>query len=173
MKIGHHFLALFVLLHVIYISIAPFPILPFGIQKQVRSWGAEYSSLLGTRQNWEMFSGPSTRSGRLEIAIEVAAGSWKTVYLERSPQYTWKADRFDHYRWREKIKQFHRKRQRTAFKVFCSDLAEEVFDEFDDAQSVRFRIGKGRAPKPKPGKRRWTKFDEIVQERIIERSGPE
>ncbi len=169
MKIGHHFLALFILLHVMYMCIVPFPDLPYGVQKHVRSWGADYAAMLGTTQTWRMFSGPSTKSGRLEIAIKVEDGKWETLYRERSTKYKWKAERLDHYRWREKIRQFHDKRKTTAFRLFCTDLAKEAFDDFDSAQSVRFRITKGRAPKPAPGKKRWTTFDQMVQERIIKR----
>ena len=69
----------------------------------------------------------------------------------------------------KKFRQFHDKRKTSAFRLFCSDLAKEAFEEFDSAKSVRFRITKGRAPKPAPGKKRWTTFDRMVQERIIKR----
>jgi len=169
MKLIHHLIALFVAVHLAFVSIAPFPELPFGIQKNVRAWGAEYAVLLGTRQSWRMFSGPPTRSGRLEIAMSDGDGEWSLLYRERSQKYTWKSARLDHYRWREKVKQFNKGRKRSAFKLFCTDIADEVFDEFSEAQSVRIRVAKGRAPKPKPGKRRWTKFKTIVDERIIKR----
>ena len=169
MKLWHHLIGLFVLAHLAFVSTAPFPQLPFGLQQKSRALASDYIVLAGTRQSWRMFSGPPTRSDRLEIAMSDEDGEWTPLFRERSQEFTWKSDRLNHYRWREKVKQFNKGKKRTAFKLFRSDIANEVFDEFGEAQSVRFRVTRGRAPKPKPGTRRWTNFKTIVDDYIIKR----
>ena len=172
MRLWHHLLALFALFHLIHVFAGSFTELPFSLHNKVKSMNRQYIQHLGTKQRWRMFMGPPRNSHRFEVAMLGDDGRWEKLFRERSKKYTWRASIFNHYRWREKLKSFNRGKRRSAFKRFSEGLADDIFVEFPMAKSVRFRVRKGVAPKPKPGKRRWTQFDDVTYERIISRNDP-
>jgi hypothetical protein len=169
MRLWHHLLAVFVLLHLVHVVGVSFSELPSSIHSRIKNIGQDYVTYFGTKQRWRMFKGPPRHSHRFEIAMQGDDNTWQKLYRERSQKYTWRSEQFDHYRWREKLKGFNRGKRRSAFKKLGERLATDIFVEFPKAQAVRIRVRKGRAPKPKPGKRRWTQFKDVTYERIISR----
>jgi len=149
-----HLLAVFVLLHVLYVGISPFPAADpevrigaawNSVRTAVRSRGDNYRRYLGTRQSWAMFKGSVKSNGQMQIAVHNGE-KWHTVYVERSRSREWRKPSFDHYRWREMFAHFARKKKRRQWHNMGKWVSGLLFEQYPEVQRVRLRIKGGKTP---------------------------
>jgi hypothetical protein len=139
-----HLVAALALAHVLYVALAPLP--PYAVSAAARALGRPYAVLCGTDQRWAMFGSPPVTNGRLDVSVE-EDGAWRLVYRERSPDAAWSRATFDHYRWREELKQFHGAAPRADWEPFARWVAGRLFREDPRATAVRIDVRLANTPR--------------------------
>ncbi|MEZ4318079.1 MAG: hypothetical protein R3F61_11265 [Myxococcota bacterium] len=106
-----------------------------------------YYRYCGTWQSWRMFVAPHRFPGRLTIDV-MERGEWRTIYVARSADHTWRATQLDHDRMRAAIFRYGWRHYRRSYGTFGSWVAARVIEDFPDAERVRLRFYKYRTASP-------------------------
>jgi hypothetical protein len=141
-------------------------------RKEVLSPFDWYYRYFGTWQSWRMFVAPHRFPARLEIQIDAGDGAWKSIYVARSPTYTWNREQFDHERFRAAVFRYGWPAYKRTWSQFAVWAAGRVFDDYPDAQAVRLRFYKYRSLSPAEvldGKQPEGRY---INPRIIRRAAP-
>ena len=94
-----------------------------------------YYRYAGTWQTWKMFVAPHTNPTRMQIEIE-RGGAWDLAYRERSAEYTWLHEKFDHDRVRAMTFRIGWPQYQPLRKSFAEWVARQAA-EFPDATRIR------------------------------------
>lgn len=100
-----------------------------------------YGRYLGTSQTWRMFVAPHRFPTRLQIELE-EGGVWRTLYIERSDEYTWRGEVFGHDRMRSAIFRFGWAQYKKSWQLFADWVARRAAEDFPDATRVKVRMFK-------------------------------
>lgn len=127
-----------------------------------------YGDYLGVRQDWRMFSAPHRFPTRLHIEIE-ENGAWRTLYVERSDEFTWRRAFFEHHRVRRLLFLHGWSQFRRRYEGFARYIAGEAAVEFPDATRVRLSHFKYRSPTAKEaGEGKWDIDGKFINRRVID-----
>lgn len=128
--------------------------------------------LTGAGQGWRMFADVPRHTGRLEVDVDEGEG-WRTVFFERSPQARWRADTFEHHRWREFINRVRNRRGSREWTHLNRVVSGWAFDDFPRAQRVRLQITRATVVGPKTLRRRGElRFSKVSKALVTERPAP-
>ena len=100
-----------------------------------------YGRYLGASQSWRMFVAPHRYPTRLQIELDSGDG-WETLYIERSAEYAWRREVFDHDRMRSAIFRFGWTQYKKSWQLFADWVAKKAAVDFPDASRVRVRMYK-------------------------------
>lgn len=127
-----------------------------------------YADYLGVRQDWRMFSAPHRFPTRLHIEIE-EGGEWRTLFVERSDEHTWRRAFFEHHRIRRVVFLHGWRQFRRRYEAFAQYIAREVAAEFPEATQVRLSHFKFRSPTPEEAAQGlWDIDGKLVDKRTID-----
>lgn len=107
-----------------------------------------YAKYLGTQQSWRMFVAPHRYPTRLHIEIKESGEDWQTISIYQDPDHDWKADLFEHDRFRSALFRYGWKSYGGARQLFNEWLAREAAAEFPEATHLRTRWYKNKTPTP-------------------------
>lgn len=108
-----------------------------------------YYDLCGTDQTWRMFVAPQTVPSRLEIDLQdEEGGAWRPIFVERSPEWTWRAAQLGNERMRSAIFRYGWKHYHRSERQLGSWLADRAAADFPDAYAMRTRWYRYRTPSP-------------------------
>ncbi len=105
----------------------------------------DYLDATGTRQGWKMFVGAHRFPTRGEIAVREGL-TWTTVFRERDPEASWRAERFDTERMRASIFAWGWPSGSKRWTSACNTFAAELFEERPGIDAVRCQFIKARTP---------------------------
>jgi hypothetical protein len=127
-----------------------------------------YGDYLGVRQDWRMFSAPHRFPTRLHIEIE-ENGEWRTLYVERSEEFTWRRSFFEHHRIRRLLFLHGWTQFRRRYEAFGNYIARQAAVEFPDATRVRLSHFKFRSPTPQEAQAgKWDIDGKFINRRMID-----
>jgi len=118
------------------------------IRKTVLTPVEPYARYLGTQQSWRMFVAPHRFPTRLHVEIKREGSDWETVSIYQDPVYRWKAEVFEHDRFRSALFRYGWKSYGRARKLFNQWLAREAAEDFPEATHLRTRWYKYKTPTP-------------------------
>jgi hypothetical protein len=98
-------------------------------------------------QSWKMFVAPHRFPARMQLQV-METGEWRTVFQERSTEFTWKAGIFGLERMRASIFRWSWPAYQRYWKKACESLAPRLLADFPEATAVRCRFVKARSPSP-------------------------
>jgi hypothetical protein len=98
-------------------------------------------------QSWKMFVAPHRFPARMQLQVE-EAGTWRTVFEERSGEHTWNATILGLERLRASIFRWSGPGFQKPWSQACDSFAARLFADFPDATAVRCRFHKVRSPSP-------------------------
>lgn len=138
-----------------------------GVRKAILAPFVPYRDLLGTRQDYRMFSGTSRMSDRLHVEVR-EDGAWRTVFMTRDPQYPWLRSALDHELGRSMLYRYAEPRYRKRYRAFATWLGRRAAVDFPTADRLRVEWIPSRAPSPSEARAgaTWT-ADEPRWERTI------
>jgi len=129
-----------------------------------------YGDYLGVRQDWRMFSAPHRFPTRLHIELE-ENGEWRTLYVERSEEFTWRRSFFEHHRIRRLLFLHGWSQFRRRYDAFGNYLAREVALEFPNATNLRLSHFKFRSPTPDEARAgKWDIDGKFINRRTVDLS---
>jgi len=97
---------------------------------------APYYRYTGARQGWPMFTGPDTAPTRLSVEIE-EQGNWRTVYVQRQPNYDWRAGQLGQEHVRTAIHAVAEDPESDSFRSLAAWIAVRAAADFPQATRVR------------------------------------
>jgi hypothetical protein len=106
-----------------------------------------YARYVGVRQPWRMFVAPHRFPTALVIDVQ-EGDTWRVVYADRSPEYTWRARLFSHDRMRAAIFRYGWPGYSGIYRDFSRWIARMAAADFPAASHVRVRMFKRRSPTP-------------------------
>lgn len=107
-----------------------------------------YFRYLGADQSWRMFVAPHLHPATLQVQVRVD-GEWQTIYAQLDPEHAWRAEAFEHHRFRSALFRYSWKSYRAAFVELVDWIATQAGSDFPEATAVRVRWFKRRTPSPK------------------------
>jgi len=129
-----------------------------------------YGEYVGVRQPWRMFIAPHRFPTHLAVDVE-EGGQWRTIYVDRSPEFTWRAATFSHDRMRAALFRYGWPRYRRTYESLAEWIAERVARDFPAATRARVRMVKRRTPTPEEVRAGKIPPGENQQEMIFELEG--
>ena len=118
------------------------------IRRTVLAPTVPYARYLGTQQSWRMFVAPHRFPSRLHVEIKRSDSDWEPISIYQDPEYRWKAELFEHDRFRSALFRYGWKSYAGARKLFNQWLAREAAQDFPDATHIRTRWYKYKTPTP-------------------------
>lgn len=106
-----------------------------------------YGRYLGVSQSWRMFVAPHRYPTRLAVDLE-EDGAWRTIFQERSEQWTWRRPLFDHDRMRSVIFRLGWPQYKKSWEAYSRWIARMAAADFPEATRVRTRMFKYRTLSP-------------------------
>ncbi len=119
-----------------------------GVRKTVLRPLQPYARFLGTQQSWRMFVAPHRYPTRLHVEIKEPGQDWQTIAIYQDPEHPWKAELFEHDRFRSALFRYGWKSYGGARQLFNEWLAREAAAEFPEATHLRTRWYKTQTPTP-------------------------
>jgi hypothetical protein len=122
-----------------------------GLRKTVMTPFSPYLHATGSDQAWQMFVAPHRYPTRMQLQVNgdpTSADGFRTVFEERSSEYTWRAERFNSERLRASIFRWGWPNYQDAWKRACKVFARELLAENPESTAVRCRMFKLRSPSP-------------------------
>lgn len=107
-----------------------------------------YQRYTGTRQNWQMFAAPHRYPTRFHIDLREPDSEWRTVYVSRSTEHTWRGHQLEHVRVRTTLFMFAWHHDPAGYDRFVSWLARHAAHDFPNAAEFRIRMYKYRTATP-------------------------
>lgn len=108
-----------------------------------------YYDLCGTDQTWRMFVAPQTVPTRLEIELQdEQGGPWRPIFVERSPEWTWRATQLGNERMRSAVFRYGWKHYQKSERQLGAWLAGRAATDFPDAYAMRTRWYRYRTASP-------------------------
>jgi hypothetical protein len=128
-----------------------------------------YLDLTNSRQSWKMFVAAHRHPTRAEIAVRPRGGTWTTVFRERDPVATWRAERFAHERVRAGLFAWGWPSGVQRWNLACRGFAAELFSEDGRVDEVRCQFQKRESPSHEQVLRGEIPPESPVFVRVVER----
>lgn len=109
---------------------------------------APYVDYVGMRQPWRMFVAPHRFPTSLVIDVREGDGPWRTIFVERSNEHTWRRAIFDHDRMRAALFRYGWPEYNGTYRDLGRFIARKAAADFPEATQVRVRMLKRRSPTP-------------------------
>lgn len=110
-----------------------------------------YLGAVGAHQAWRMFAGANRFPTKLHFRIRDAgapADAWRSVYERDNPELRWRAEIWEHERFRNGFDRFGWPHYRAFLEEACGWVSQRAFEDFPQAAEVRCSIWRERAPTP-------------------------
>jgi len=129
-----------------------------------------YTEYAGVRQRWRMFVAPHRHPATLHVEVQENE-QWRTVYVARSSEHTWRGLELDHTRARSMLFRYAWREYRGHYRRFAHYVARWAAEDFPNAAKVRVRWYGFRTPSPEEVKEDRVPEGEFRQAVTIELEG--
>lgn len=141
-----------------------------GLRKALVRPFAPYVEYIGMRQPWRMFVAPHRFPTTLVIDLREGE-AWRTLYIDRSDEHTWRRAIFDHDRMRAAVFRYGWPEYISIYRDFGRWIARAAAADFPEATQVRVRMLKRRSPTPEEVRAGQIPEGDYRQELIISLGG--